>query len=489
MVTPPLRDTSAGRSVRLHATEVIATIGVSLVAAALVVLVWLIEARSVQAETDQQRARAEARVGGQSLLLAEQVHRDMLGVEQSLRILRAGFAADPDHFDMNAWRQRMPALTDLADDAFIADPQSIIRHAINQAEVGVGLGARVRGMFRPQTDRPDAATELATGFGMQVLQTQEHELLMLLKAEHPDGWLVGVAYRMATLKRLFAEANLGVQGMTALIETRAGRVDAVVGPAAANPNYDIAQSAMYAAMQERPDGTWVGPSAPDGVRRIHGFHRIPGHPFAVVVAIDETEAMESAIAWQLDVGALAWAATIVVLAAAGVALYAVWTFRSKRRLRQALQRELILVNNAQAELAEARERLGGRAGQVQALFAAVDEGVLVLDADLHLVEWNAMLPALLGIAPETLRPGLPFDEVLRSQAREGAFGARDDIEAEVGRRLALIRSGSTTYPGPGERPLVMFRSSAADGSVLLVLRPASEYGLPPAPAEPATETL
>jgi PAS domain-containing protein len=502
VVTPTLRATPAGRRIQLHLGEMLASIGVALAAVALVALIWLVEARSIETQTNDLRARVEASVATQAVLLAEQVRREMLSVEQSLRILGEAFQADPDHFDMNTWRQRMSALTDVIDDAFIADDQYIIRHDINPAEVGLGLGARIPGMFRPPTGKSDPDAGMLITPSMQTPKTREYTMLLILRLDRPGGWIVGAAYRTAALQRLFAEANLGPQGMAALIDTRLGRLETVVGPAAANPNYDIGSSAMYAAMQQRPDGTWVGASAPDGVQRIHGFRRIPGRQLATVVAVDAADAMGPAAAWGQDVRWLATAASVVVLAAALVALYAIWTFRSKRRLRQSLERELGLVNNAQAELNEARSRLGGRVGQVQALLAGVGEGVLVLDGELRLAEWNRHVPGLLGVAPEVLQPGLPLDDVLRQQARSGVFGPLDDVEAEVTQRLARLRSGSEVvpaiYPGPEGRSLAAFSSHHPDGSLLLILRIATEDDLRSAreeavlessPGEGATETF
>ena len=408
-------------------------------AATLIALIWLIPSRSIRTERDDLRARIEATVSGQSVVLAEQIRREMLGVEQSLRILKAAFQANPDHFDISAWREQMPALTDVVEDAFILDEQFIIRHDFNPAEVGLSIGSGVASMFGPQTDKPDPYGDLLIEPNTQKPQTRQHVSLMMLRLDHPSGWLVGVNYRTGALRRLFTEANLGLQGMTALIDTRVGRVQAIVGPAAANPNYDIAASAMYAAMQARPDGTWIGASAPDGVQRIHAFRRIPGHQFAVVVAVDEAAAMRPATLWAQDVRSVAIAATLVVLVAMGIALYAVWTFREERRLRQNLERERILVANAQVELAEARARLGGSASQLGALFAGIDEGALVLDAELRLTEWNRRFPVLFGVAPANLQRGLPLDELLRTQARDGAFGPLDDIEDEVATRLAQLR--------------------------------------------------
>jgi PAS domain-containing protein len=310
---------------------------------------------------------------------------------------------------------------------------------------------------------------------------------MLLRLDRPGGWLLGAAYRTDALRQLFVDANLDAQGMTALIDTRLGRVQSVAGPAATDPNYDIARSPMYAAIQRVKDDTWIGPSAPDGVRRIHGFHAVPGHQLTTVVAVNETDAMQPANGWTRDLRLLALAATVVVLAGAGIALYAVLTFRSKRRLRQSLERERMLVANAQAELVEARARLGGRFGQLQALFAAIAEGTLVLDAELRVSEWNEHFPGLFGVAPQVLQFGLPLDELLRIQAREGAFGPLQDVEAEVARRVVQLRTGSenrpTIYPAADERALAVFTSRHADGSLLLVVREAAQRDLNGASAD------
>jgi PAS domain-containing protein len=492
MVTQPLRATHTARQFRLHAAEMLASLGVLVAAVTLIALIWLVEIRSIETQTNELRARAEATVSGQAVLLAEQIRHDMLGVEQSLRVLKAAFQADPDHFDMKAWRDQVPALTDITDDVFIADAQYIIRHDINPAQVGLRIDAKVPGMFAPTIDKPEPSQGLLIGSTAPPPRTREHPVLMFVRLDRPGGWVAGVAYHTAALQRLFIEANLGVQGMAAMVDTRLGRVEVITGPAAANPNYDIADTPMYAALQQRPDGTWIGASALDGVSRIHGFRQLPGHPVAVVVAVDEAEAMRPAIAWAQDVRSLALAATLVVLAAMGVALYAVWTFRSKRRLRQNLERELILVDNAQRELAEARSRLAGRSGQFEALSAGIGEGALVLDAELHLSEWNRNVPVLLGISPEVLRPGLPLDDLLRVQATEGAFGPLHDVEGEVARRVALLKGGDnkrpTIYGGPGGRNLAVFTSRHSDGSLLLVMREATEHDLRP-PAEPELPAL
>ena len=100
--------------------------------------------------------------------------------------------------------------------------------------------------------------------------------------EKPGGWYVGATFKTGALIPLFSEAPLGLDGMVALIKI-------ISGPAATNPDYDIADHAMLNAMRVKPDGTWVGPSAPGRVERIHGFRRVPGRDLAMVVAVDRHE--------------------------------------------------------------------------------------------------------------------------------------------------------------------------------------------------------
>jgi PAS domain-containing protein len=230
---------------------------------------------------------------------------------------------------------------------------------------------------------------------------------------------------------------------------------------------------MYSAMKVRPDGTWIGPSAPDEVQRIHAFHSVPGRELAVVVAVSEAEAMQSAGNWASGARMLAQAATLLVLILAAVALREVWSFRVNRRRRSAVDRERAIVANTQGELAETKSRVEVRTAQIQAILVGITEGVLITNPDLRITEWNGRFPALYGVAPESLQIGLPLDELLRAQARAGEFGPIEDIEAEVARRMALLRAGSdggeVVHTRPDSRTVVLRGIKLSDGGLVLVV--------------------
>jgi PAS domain-containing protein len=460
------------RPIQTSYMEILASVGIVVAAIALIALIWITVARSGDNYRSVLQARIEATVSGQAQILATEVRREMLNVAQSLNILKRAYQADPDHFDLQAWQAQMPALTDVSSEVFVADNELVIEQDTNKASAGLGVGANLGDLSNEVTERATRTDDLIVGPAIDRVKERQHVALMFVPLEKPGGWYVGATYKTDALSRMYSEASLGLQGLVALINTRMGRIEIISGPAATNPNYDIASSAMYQALKTKPNGAWVGPSAPDGVERINGFHQVPGRDLAVVVAVDRQEALEQAETWAGWARGLAWAGTLVVLMAAALLLYGVWTYRTTHRLRQTLDRERAVLGNTQAELTEVQSRLEMRTGQVQALFAGVDEGTLVTDADLRATEWNPRFPALFGSAPQDLQIGQPLDELLRIQAKEGAFGPLDDIEVEIGRRMAQLRAAAgdrVVYVGRGGRLLAVAGRSLPDGGLILVI--------------------
>src|SRR5271166_3322242 len=80
VVTPPVRHSPVGRQFRLHSAEVLGSIGILVATATLIALIWLIANRSIETERGDLRARIEATIHGQSLILADQIRRELLGI-------------------------------------------------------------------------------------------------------------------------------------------------------------------------------------------------------------------------------------------------------------------------------------------------------------------------------------------------------------------------------------------------------------------------
>ena len=110
--------------------------------------------------------------------------------------------------------------------------------------------------------------------------------------------------------------------------------------------------------------------------------------------------------------------------------------------------------------------LANKTAQLEATLAGMSDGVMMVDAHLCLLAWNDKFPDFTGVPREVLRVGMTMEEILRSQAQAGEFGPVD-VEEEVGRRMALLRSGGSTgtmqRARPNGRMLELRRNPIAGG--------------------------
>jgi Na+/proline symporter/signal transduction histidine kinase/CheY-like chemotaxis protein len=74
----------------------------------------------------------------------------------------------------------------------------------------------------------------------------------------------------------------------------------------------------------------------------------------------------------------------------------------------------------------------------------IDQGVSVVDGDMRLVAWNRRYQQLFGFPDGMLYVGRPVADLIRYNAERGELGDlnREDIEAQVERRIAYMRAGS-----------------------------------------------
>jgi hypothetical protein len=73
--------------------------------------------------------------------MAETIAHELLVIDQSLTIIQAAWKADSDAVELAKWQDKMPALTAVDDDLFIAAEQPIIRQDILPRAMGQDIGA------------------------------------------------------------------------------------------------------------------------------------------------------------------------------------------------------------------------------------------------------------------------------------------------------------------------------------------------------------
>ncbi len=157
---------------------------------------------------------------------------------------------------------------------------------------------------------------------------------------------------------------------------------------------------------------------------------------------------------------------------------------SQREIEQAREREALAT--AYAQLAAAKSAAEMRASQLAATLAGLSDGVMLVDAELRLVQWNARWTELAGVPPELLRVGVGIEDLLRAQAQLGEFGLVD-VETEVARRMqrlrSLIDSEDIERERPNGRRVRIRRKVLPDGGQLSVATDVTMLRPPPQKTE------
>jgi signal transduction histidine kinase len=436
---------------RLGRPIVIVTAGI------LIALTWIGARGAIQSQQAASQARAEAVVVNEALAFEAQVRRQLLAIDQTLRILQMEWRRDPAHFDLKTWADQVVALTDVSLQIFLTDAQGTVRASSRDAIVGTDVSGR--DYFRHEAGLPADDGKMFIGSLTRGLVTRQWQLNLVRRLDRPDGSFAGVisaSYDPRWLGQFYDETDLGTRGVMAVVSLTDGSLRALVRPTVAEPPRSIAGSPMFAAMVANPNGAWIGPSAFDGIDRINVFRAVPNRDLAVVVGIDKAEAMRSSITWENSVVVFAGGVTAFVLLAAGLLLWEDW---AARRREETLTRD-------RAVLAAAEARAQAKTAQLNATLTGMTDGIMMVDADLRLVEWNARFPEFTGVPPEILRVGMRLEDIWRAQAAAGEFGAVD-VEAEVARRRASLDPESNTEIvqrlRPGGRRLELRRNPLPGG--------------------------
>jgi signal transduction histidine kinase/CheY-like chemotaxis protein len=424
-----------------------------------IALGWFGAYSAIVAHRAVSRARVESEVHSKAALIAEQLRRELLVTDQTLHILEIEWERDPAGFDFNSWRQRALALTDISLQIFIADAHGIVRFSSRPDIIGDNISGR--DYFRHAAALPADDGRMFIGALTRGLITRQWQLNMERRLDYPDGSFGGViaaSFDASVFTMLQQEANLGSGGLL-LVSTTDGAIRGIgnLEQAQVDAAASLTGSPVFKEMQRSANGEWVGPSPLDRVKRVLAFATIPGRGLQVLVGEDEDQAMRSATEWEQEALTFTGVATVLVLVMAAVLL---WAEQASRARHSATLRDRAALRESNIRLEAAQQRERAKAAQLAATLAGMSDGIMMVDADLRLLAWNEHFPEFTGVPGDILRPGLPMEDMLRGQAEAGEFGAVD-VEAEVARRLALLRHGGSIGRIERQRP---------DGRVLEIRR-------------------
>jgi sensor domain CHASE-containing protein len=105
-------------------------------ALALVMLTWFGVRDAILTHRTEAIARVQAEMLGKAVAFEAQLRRELLSIDQTLRILEQEWQRDPTHFDLATWSGQAVVLGDVSLQLFIADAQGIVRSSSRAAIIG-----------------------------------------------------------------------------------------------------------------------------------------------------------------------------------------------------------------------------------------------------------------------------------------------------------------------------------------------------------------
>ena len=407
---------------------------VVIVVAALVLIAatWMFTLVSMDTEQREARARVEGSASNLALAVEWQLNRQLQAADQTLQNLAAEWKSDPIRFDPVNWRKRSTLPGDVPLQVFLLDTQGFVMSATRPDLMGLDMS-----QLDYFTVQRGSRKGLFVGPAIRWKTTGRWEINLSRRLERDDGSFAGViviTYDPWALTSLLEQVELGGRGLIALVGSD-GAVRALVSPGEVRPGEDIGRSKMFQEAMQAPQGTWTGPSAPDGLVRVHAFRRLRDQDLTVVIGINRDEAMSVASIWATNALLFAGSVTLAILLMSALLIREVRAARG-REIR--LDQDRNAIEQAYDELAAAKGSAEAKTAQIEATLAGMSDGVMVLDENLCLVQWNERFPSSTGVPRELLRVGTPMTSILRGQALAGEFGAVD-VEHEVRRRLIELR--------------------------------------------------
>ena len=478
---------------KIDPVQWLAFIAIGLISVTMILLIWTLTTRSINEQASELRAPTDQQVKSVAFVLAQEIQNELQLVDQSLAIIQAAWDQDPGAVDLGAWRKRSLALTEVANDIFIANDHGVIVQGTLPQSVGQGFGSAYvtypNGSL--ETFDPDGTANPSAKLpGADGVQARQFLTYILRPLARPPGWMIGASYRSQAITKLLSGARLGPGGNIALVALKRGGLQAIAGPSAQSAHMDIASSELIEQMRKNDAGIWAGVSPIDNIAGIFAFQRIANRDMSVLVGVSRDAANEPLAGLAATARWVAVLGSLVVLTIAGILLWTIATARAARRRRRAQERSAIDLTNARQELAVARVRALLSEPEAGALIGSATDGVARLDATLRLRSWNERFAERAGVA---FGVDTPVEDVFRRQAAAGLLGDAAEAESAIATRLTLLPSATgsaepLTQTGPDGEPLRLVVRGVCDGGHLLLLARVNTSGLGALPDAGRAET-
>jgi diguanylate cyclase (GGDEF)-like protein len=325
--------------------------------------------------------------------------RTFKSADNTLRMLRAAYQQDPEHFDIAAWDRNAGIQKELTLQLTIIGPDGKIKSSTSEQTIaGIDLNDREHFQVQVNTTKDDLfisqPVALKTKGKMAIVLSRR-----LTNADGSFGGALSAAIDPENLQKFYDTLDLGAEstasliGFDGVIRVRGG------GSVAFREKIgkQIANVGVMARYKNAPTGTYwnIGGNI-DSVRRLVTYRVVDGYPLIALVGLAKSEiykySEQNARIYYTIAGALFLVIGIVVVLAAVRERKLVSMSRSLRRTNELFETAL----------------------------ASMPHGLCVYDKDQRLMAWNEPYWTLYGLTGEHARVGMTLREVFETRIRAGS---------------------------------------------------------------------
>jgi PAS domain-containing protein len=125
------------------------------------------------------------------------------------------------------------------------------------------------------------------------------------------------------------------------------------------------------------------------------------------------------------------------------------------------------------------------AARLKIVVDSTSDGIALFDSKLRPVQWNRPFQRGIGIE---LQQDMALEDMLRAQTGTAMFDSGATVETEIGRRLAVLRSGDAAgvpQPGPNRETLILRGLPIGEAGFIALLGGLGSWHSSPAPPPPS----
>ena len=181
---------------------------IAAVAAVLVVATWVATRAAVELDQAAEVRQATTQAANLALSFEEQVHRQLLAVDQTLRILKLDWERDPAGFDLAALQRRSGSLSDVLAQVLVLDARGRVYTGTRRDLIEADLSWRRSFQVHRHSDTDGAFTDAPARSGARGAWS----ISLSRRLNAARGVFAGVvmaSYDLSALTRELAQADLG----------------------------------------------------------------------------------------------------------------------------------------------------------------------------------------------------------------------------------------------------------------------------------------